>query len=372
MLPPSTPDLTALDLLDSIAELGSLGQAANRHRMSQPAVSMRMSQLERRLGVGLLQRTPSGTRLTTAGERVVTLSRRVLSEARAMMAGIDALVAEESSHLRVAASLTVAEHLLPGWLVALHRESPDVIFVVEVTNSARVLVRVRDGLADVGFVEGHERRLPGMRTVVLRSDRLVVVVDPAHPWARRASPVSGSDLAGTELIVREAGSGTREILEDGLRPWGGIRSRLELGSTSAILEAARRGEGPAVLSALAVAEDLDAGRLLTIETEGIDLTRALRAVWLKDRPLVPLAERLLNVAYHKSALWVPKESATTPVVPRVLASAAWWTLPSWRPPHGSPCGGSRFSTRTGASAAMHARPRARARTRCRSGSPGPT
>jgi DNA-binding transcriptional LysR family regulator len=263
VLPPSTPDLTALDLLDSIAELGSLGQAASRHGMSQPAVSMRMSQLERRLGISLLQRTPAGTHLTSAGQRVVALGRRVLSETQAMMAGIDALVAEESSHLRVSASLTVAEHLLPGWLAALHRESPDVIFVVEVTNSARVLV---------------------------------VVVDPAHPWARRTSPVSGSELAGTELIVREAGSGTREILEDGLRPWGGFRSRLELGSTSAILGAARRGEGPAVLSALAVAEDLDAGRLLAIETEGIDLTRSLRAVWLKDRPLASLAERLLNVA----------------------------------------------------------------------------
>src|SRR5215470_16603155 len=62
VLPPSTPDLIALDLLDSIAELGSLGRAASRHRMSQPAVSMRMTQLERRLGLTLLQRSPTGAR----------------------------------------------------------------------------------------------------------------------------------------------------------------------------------------------------------------------------------------------------------------------------------------------------------------------
>ncbi len=296
MLPPSTPDLIALDLLDSIAELGSLGQAAARHRMSQPAVSMRMSQLERRLGVSLLVRTPSGTRLTPAGERVVGLSRRVLSEARAMMAGIEALVAAESSHLRVAASLTVAEYLLPGWLGALHRESPDVALSVEVTNSARVLARVRDGLADVGFVEGHEQGLDGLSTVPVRSDRLVLVVAPGHPWAGRQAPVSGPELAATELITREAGSGTREILEDGLAPFGGIRSRLELGSSAAILAAARRGEGPAAISAIAVAADVDAGRLVPVPTEGIDLTRVLRAVWASGRPLVPLASRLLNVA----------------------------------------------------------------------------
>ena len=68
---------------------------------------------------------PTGARLTPAGERVVALSRRVLSETRELMAGVEALVAEESSHLRVAASLTVAEYLLPGWLAALHRKSPD-------------------------------------------------------------------------------------------------------------------------------------------------------------------------------------------------------------------------------------------------------
>jgi DNA-binding transcriptional LysR family regulator len=296
VLPPSTPDLTALDLLDSIAELGSLGQAAARHRMSQPAVSMRMSQLERRLGVSLLVRTPSGTRLTPAGERVVGLSRRVLGEARAMMAGIEALVAAESSHLRVAASLTVAEYLLPGWLGALHQESPDVALSVEVTNSARVLARVRGGLADVGFVEGHEQGLDGLSTVPVRSDRLVLVVGPGHPWAGRQAPVSGPELAATELITREAGSGTREILADGLAPFGGIRSRLELGSSAAILAAARRGEGPAAISAIAVAADVDAGRLVPVPTEGIDLTRVLRAVWAEDRPLAPLASRLLNVA----------------------------------------------------------------------------
>jgi DNA-binding transcriptional LysR family regulator len=289
VLPSSTPDLIALDLLDSIAELGSLGQAASRHGMSQPAVSMRMTQLERRLDVSLLQRSP-------AGARVAALSRRVLSEARAMMAGVDALIAEESAQLRIAASLTVAEHLLPGWLGALHHEWPEIILAVEVTNSSNVLARVGDGSADVGFVEGHETRPSGMATVVIRRDRLVLVVDPAHRWARRETPVPGAELASAELIVREPGSGTREVLEDALGPWGGPRSHLELGSTASILAAVRRGHGPAVLSALAVAEDIGAGHLVAVPTEDLDLAQSLRAVWLESRPLAPLARHLLNLA----------------------------------------------------------------------------
>jgi len=296
VLPSSRPDLITLELLDSIAELGSLGQAAGRHGMSQPAVSMRMTQLERSLGLSLLQRSPAGTKLTPAGQRVADLGRRVLSEMQVMMAGVGGLVAEEGSHLRVAASLTVAEYLLPGWLSALHRESPGVMLAVEVTNSSRVLARVREASTDVGFVEGYGSRLDGMSTAVMRSDHLVVVVDPAHPWARRKSAVSGAELASADLIVREPGSGTREVLDRALSSWGGAHSWLELGSTASILAAARRGEGPAVLSALAVAEDVDLGRLVPVRTEGLDLTRSLRAVWPSDRPLAPLAGRLLNVA----------------------------------------------------------------------------
>ena len=75
---------------------------------------MRMSQLERTLGLTLLQRSPAGTKLTPAGERVAVLGRRVLGEVQALTAGVAALVAEEGSHLRVAASLTVAEYLSAG------------------------------------------------------------------------------------------------------------------------------------------------------------------------------------------------------------------------------------------------------------------
>ncbi len=295
MLPSSTPDLVALDLFLSIAELGSLGQAASRHGMSQPAVSMRMSQLERSLGVRLLRRSPAGSQLTPAGEQVAAMARRVLGEAQALMSEVAALVAAEASRLRVAASLTVAEYLLPGWLGALHRESPDVVLAVEVANSATVISRVRAGDADVGFVEGHEVPPAGMSTVVVRSDRLVVVVHPGHPWAS-GDAVVGADLAAADLVVREQGSGTREVLDDALSAWGGAHSWLVLGSTAAILAAVRRGEGPAVLSALAVAEDIEAGRLVQVRTDRVDLSRVLRAVWRADTPLVPLARRLLNLA----------------------------------------------------------------------------
>ncbi|MDQ2725963.1 MAG: LysR family transcriptional regulator, partial [Actinomycetota bacterium] len=100
MIPPETPGLMALDLLVSVAELGSLGQAANRHGVSQPAVSMRMTQLERQLGITLLERSPMGTRLTPAGESVVGWCNQVLDATHTMMAAVTALRAHAGGHLR--------------------------------------------------------------------------------------------------------------------------------------------------------------------------------------------------------------------------------------------------------------------------------
>lgn len=296
MLPPDAPDLTALDLLESVAELGSLGQAANRHHLSQPAVSMRMRALEQRLGLVLLERDPSGTRLTPAGVEVAVAAQRVLDETAALMALVRSLRADRQSRLRVAASLTVAEHLLPGWLGAVHAASPEASLSLEVANSTRVLDHVEQGRVDLGFVEGHEPDLAGLAGVVVSQDRLVVVVHPEHPWARRSDPVGGDELAASELVVREEGSGTREILEGALARFGGVRSRLVLGSSAALLAAARRNEGPAVLSLLAAQADVEAGRLVVVETGALDLSRSLRAVWLARRGLGPLATALLRAA----------------------------------------------------------------------------
>lgn len=255
-----------------------------------------MSQLERRLNLRLLRRDSSGTRLTPAGERIATLARRVLDEVHVMLSAAEALRATERSHLRVAASLTVAEHLLPAWIGALHQVAPQASLTLEVTNSATVLTRLADGLVDLGFVEGTEEKWPDMDSTVMAGDRLLVVVSPDHPWASQTAPVTGEQLACAELVIREEGSGTRQVLEAALAPWGGLRTRLELGSISAVLAAVRHGEGPAVLSVLAVAQDLHAGTLVTVETDGVDLSRDLQAVWSTVRPLAPLARAILEIA----------------------------------------------------------------------------
>jgi len=302
MQPGASIELRELELLVVVADTGSLGQAAARYRMSQPAVSMRMTNLERALGLRLLHRGTSGTTLTPAGAQIVTAARAVLSAVDRLAETASSLRAESSSRLRLAASFTVAEYLAPAWIEALRSDHPQVALALEVENSAQVLAAVRQGRAEVGFVEGPDEQISGTESEPVATDALVVVVSPGHPWARRRRAVSAEELANTELVVRERGSGTREVLETALKPWGGVRTHLELGSSAAILASALREGGPAVLSALAARAMISSGELCPVEVTGLDLRRTIRAIWAAGTSPGPLAQRLLAAAQAQANL----------------------------------------------------------------------
>ncbi|MEU5086805.1 LysR family transcriptional regulator [Streptomyces sp. NPDC021356] len=284
------PDLGALELLLAVARLGSLGGAARELGITQPAASSRIRSMERQLGLALVDRSPRGSRLTDAGALVTDWARRVVEAAEAFDAGAQALRDRRDSRLRVAASMTIAEYLLPGWLIALRTLRPDTAVSLLAGNSAVVAERLLAGEADLGFVEGLS--VPaGLDSVVIAHDRLTVVTAPAHPWARRRRPLEAAELAATPLILRETGSGTRQVLDAAL---GGLaRPLIELSSTTAVKAAAVSGAGPAVLSELAVGDELSLRRLVTVPVEGVALRRDLRAVWpTGHRPTGPARDLL--------------------------------------------------------------------------------
>src|SRR4051812_21456544 len=135
------PDLGALELLLAVARLGSLGRAARELGITQPAASSRIRAMERRLGVALVDRSPRGSRLTGPGALVTDWARRVVEAAEAFDAGVHALRDRRDSRLRVAASMTIAEYLLPGWLIALRTLRPDTAVSLLAGNTAAVAGR---------------------------------------------------------------------------------------------------------------------------------------------------------------------------------------------------------------------------------------
>ncbi|MET0326199.1 MAG: LysR family transcriptional regulator [Ilumatobacteraceae bacterium] len=286
----SAPTLVDLDLFVTVLDVGSLSRAAAVHHISQPAASGRLRGLERRLGVQLLDRRSSGSTPTAEGLAVAVWARDVLVALGVLMDGVDALHTG-TDRLRVIASYTIAEHLLPRWLSVFHRANPNVGTELRVANSATVADALRAGTADVGFVEGPQQ-LGDLNTLDVAVDELVIVAAPDHPWSRRRRPLSMRSLAAAALVVRESGSGTRETLDlvfgrHGLR---GAPPALELGSTVAVKSAVLAGVGPAVLSRLAVEAELADGRLVAVDLEGEPMVRTLRAVW--SRAAVPSAGAL--------------------------------------------------------------------------------
>jgi len=292
------PDLDSLQLLLEVAEAGSLGRAAAQHGLSQPAASARIQGMERLVGFPLLTRSARGSSLTPNGALLADWARDVLGAATVLDAGIASLRGEREGRLRVAASLTVAEYLLPGWLVRLAAARPETAVSLLASNSAEVVVTVLNGEAELGYVEGPE--LPaGLQERVVGHDRLVVVVPPGHPWARRRRPVEAAELAATRLVQREPTSGTRTALEHALAGFAPMATPLlELSTSTAVRSAAAAGAGPAVLSNLAVREDVAAGRLVAIAVRGVDLNRQLRAIW-------PAAQRLSGPALDLLGLAEP-------------------------------------------------------------------
>ncbi|MGT2460652.1 LysR substrate-binding domain-containing protein [Sinomonas atrocyanea] len=190
----------------------------------------------------------------------------------------------------------MAEHLMPGWLAAAQQRLDGVSTTLDVGNSDEVFDRLRSGAADLGFVEGPTVQT-GFRYLDVGRDELVVVVRPDHPWAADAG-VSAAAVAGAGLVVREPGSGTRQITDLALAAHGS-GERFEVGSNAALAASVAAGLGPGVVSRLAVQAALRGGRLVEVPTPGLQLGRVLRAVWRASGPLDPAAADFLRIVVDR-------------------------------------------------------------------------
>ena len=302
------PDLRAMEVLLAVARTGSLNAAARELDVSQQAVSARVSSMEAQTGVPLVVRTPHGSALTPAGVVAAAWASRLLQVAEEVDLGLAALRQDRRARLRVSASLTIAELLLPRWLVsqqaAVRTGAPRPAEVVlTAANSDTVIDQVRHDQADLGFIEGPDTPRD-LRSRVVGHDTLAVLVRQDHPWAARRTPVTAAELNATPLVSREPGSGTRDALAAALRTALGADVAqaapvLSLSTTAAVRAAVLAGAGPAVLSELAAADDIASRRLHRVAVAGIDLTRTLRAIW--QGPRTPPAGAVRDLITHIAA-----------------------------------------------------------------------
>lgn len=257
-------------------EAGSVQGASEALDLTQSATTKRIQALERRLGVSLLVRGRHGVRPTDEGMALYPEARRALD---ALGLAEQAVAGHRATRpLRIVASHTVGEALLPTWLTAFRAELPGVHPQVDVTNSEATIAAIGQDRADVGFVEGLDP-LDGLETKVVARDRIVLVVAAGHRWANRRA-VNPRELAGGRWISRESGSGTRAVAAAALAGVGVVlQPDLSLASLEGVKRSLAAG-GFALISELALEPDLGAGRLVTVPLKDLEIERSLTAIRL--------------------------------------------------------------------------------------------
>jgi DNA-binding transcriptional LysR family regulator len=257
-------------------EAGSVHGAADALQLTQSAATKRIQMLERRVGGRLLERGRFGVRPTELGRTVYPAAKRALEALDSLAQLIELSRAAGSMDLRLSASHTIGEFLLPGWLADFRRERPEVHPQLEIVNSQGVVDAIRENRSEIGFIEGPDSPA-GLQTLAVAHDEIVVVVAADHPWARRRSVTVG-DLVTDSYLTREAASGTRAVATSALTR-AGVELIPALQAASAqSLKRALAGGGFTLISRLTIEVEERAGTLAGLPVRGLDLHRELRAV----------------------------------------------------------------------------------------------
>lgn len=275
--------LEQLRVFVAVADREHLTRAAMALNLSPSAVSTAIRTLEDRYGVALFNRVGRQIELSEGGRAFLPEARAALAAAAAAERALREAADLRRGSLAIEASQTVAAYWLPPVLMRFRAAYPGIALSLDIGNTATVSRAVREGEAELGFVEG-EIDEPALGTRLVAADRLALLASPDHPWAAHHPPAP-ADLLGGRWILREQGSGTRSAFEASLRAEGIAPERLDvvitLPSNEAILMALEAGPYVGVASERAAAAPLAAGRLRRIDYAL--RPRPFRMLWHKER-----------------------------------------------------------------------------------------
>lgn len=260
----------------TVIDTGGFLEAARKLDCAQPTVTQLVRKLESELGVQLIVRNRRGATTTPAGAAFLPHARRLLNaEARA-------IASVSNCSLCVGASGNIGTYLLPSVLKKFHRVS-DIRPELTIGPNLEIADRVETGDIDVALMEWWDDR-PGLRAEIWRRERLVVIVAPDHPWARKKS-IPKNWLLDTEMLGGEPGSGTGRLLR---RVFGenasGIRVSMNLGSTAAVKEAVKAGLGISLVFESSVRDEVRTGALCAVQLAGGPVEKDLFIITPEDVP----------------------------------------------------------------------------------------
>ena len=285
----------------AVVERKSFSQAAERLGVTQPAVSLQVRALEKRLGTQLLDRSGRRVEPTEAGWRLYRGAQRMLALEDQIVAGVAASAEGDlGGELVLGASTGPAAIAVPVALCEFQQENPDVRVSLNVSDTHSVVERVAARELELGIV-GAARRHRGVRFEPFFSDQVILACPPGHRFAGRA--VTLDELRGESLILMQEGAGVRQIVEDGLRRQGvrlrDLDVRLELGLQESVRRAVEAGFGVTFISRTAIEPDLAAGTLVEARVQGLEATREISLVTATGRTRSRVADAFVEFARER-------------------------------------------------------------------------
>ena len=261
-----------------VVDEGSISQAARLSFVSQPAVTRQIHQLENYYGALLFDRSEGKLSVTKIGRELYPFAKAIINDFNHSKEVIQQLTDEYHANLRVGASLTIGEYLLPRLLGKFKKQKPEIKVTLTIKNTALVLEDLSKDVIDLALVEGAVENTDFI-VEKFAEDELILICSPDHPWKDREE-IHIEELVNERMIWRESTSGTRHTVESKLREYGvleKINSYMEIGSTQAIKSMIEAGLGITILPRLTVVRELELGLLREVNISGVKITRNL---WL--------------------------------------------------------------------------------------------
>jgi DNA-binding transcriptional LysR family regulator len=253
----------SLKLFVAVYEQKSFSRAASLLHLSQPGVSVQIQSMENELGAKLFHRTPKQVKPTQAGELLYKKAKKILSLYEEAQEDIQRLQKTVTGALKIGASFTIGEYLLPKLLAGYAAQYPAVSAEVTIANTEQIIHAIRHNEIDVGLVEGDVGHAELSVEPFMR-DELVIVASATHPLALMKN-VQPEQLHDQVWVLREAGSGTRWYSDCLIREWGlRVKHSYIFSSSQGVKEAVAAGLGIALLSRLVVHHELVSGELVPL------------------------------------------------------------------------------------------------------------
>jgi DNA-binding transcriptional LysR family regulator len=298
-------NLHLLRLFATVARTGSFSRAADILHISQPAISKGVRDFELQVGCRLLDRTPKGVRPTREGEALARHAETLFATERAAEDELVSLRNLDSGSLRIGASTTIATYMIAEPLGIFHRKYPgiDLHLVSANTRDIADLMTAHD--VEIALVEGPVED-ENLISEAWRTDVMGLIVHPGHRFASSGGAIDCGALADEILIVREPGSGSREVVAQALSAQNVEPGRtLEIGSTEAIKQAVAAGVGVSIVSTATIGDQLKLGRLKHIPMRDLRIERTLWQLKAPGRVDIPAASAFERIIRQRQTVVQP-------------------------------------------------------------------